>query len=73
MTAPSAPTLADFAAWLDAARQCALDGMHRTTGAAFALHSSDFGMVATAINVLHQFQMGATYAHGGAIHSGGKA
>ena len=61
MTATT-PTLADFAAWLVDTQQLALRGMRTTTGEAFALHSSDFIMLATAINALHQFQLGAVHA-----------
>lgn len=53
-------SLADFEAWLKTTQQRALDGMHATQGEAFALHSSDFSMLSTAANVVHQFKLGTT-------------
>lgn len=51
----STPTLADFAAWLAASQQIALDGMGSTTGEAFALHASDFALLSAANTVLIHF------------------
>ena len=51
----TAPTLADFAAWLNSAQAHALDGMGATEGDAFTAHLDAFTQASTAINVLLQF------------------
>lgn len=55
----TAPTLADFEAWLATAQQRALDGTQATRGAAFIAHTDELIMVSGAINVLHRFKMAA--------------
>lgn len=51
----TAPSLADFAAWLNRTQAHALDGMNATTGEAFTAHLDAFTQASTAINVLAQF------------------
>ena len=51
----TAPSLADFAAWLNRTQAHALDGMNATTGEAFTAHLDAFTQTSTAINVLLQF------------------
>ncbi len=51
----TAPSLADFAAWLNRTQAHALDGMNATTGEAFTAHLDAFTQTSTAINVLAQF------------------
>ena len=51
-----AAALADFSGWLAGNQQRALDGMHTTTGEAFARHCEAFGTMATAIRAVLQFE-----------------
>ena len=51
----TAPTLADFAAWLNRTQALHLEGMNATTGEAFTAHLDAFTQASTAINVLLQF------------------
>ena len=51
-----ATALADFSGWLAGNQQRALDGMHTTTGEAFARHCEAFGTMATAIRAVLQFE-----------------
>lgn len=54
--AVTTPTLADFANWLTTGQQRALDAMSATTGETFGKHCDDFAALATAVNVLREFQ-----------------
>lgn len=69
-TTPTPATLAEFAAWLTANQQHALDGMRAEQGAAFAQHADAFNKLSTAIDALHQFELEAIKA---AVKSGGAA
>lgn len=54
--ANTAPTLADFAAWLTTSQQRALDAMSATTGDTFGKHCDRFIELATVINAVREFQ-----------------
>ena len=62
--ANTAPTLADFAAWLTTSQQRALDAMSATTGDTFGQHCDHFTALTTAINVLSEFQQAAALVAG---------
>ncbi len=55
----AAPTLVDFAAWLAASQQRALDAMNATTGDTFGQHCDRFTALTTVINVVREFQQAA--------------
>lgn len=57
--ANTAPTLADFAAWLTTSQQNELDAMNATTGDTFGKHCDHFTALTTAINVVREFQQAA--------------
>ena len=52
----TAPTLADFAAWLTTSQQRALGAMNATTGVTFGQHCDHFIALTAAINALSEFQ-----------------
>ena len=54
--ANTAPTLADFAAWLTTSQQNELNAMNATTGDTFGKHCDHFIELTTAINVVREFQ-----------------
>ena len=54
--ANTAPTLADFAAWLTTSQQNELDAMNATTGDTFGKHCDHFTALTTAISVVREFQ-----------------
>ena len=54
--ANTAPTLADFAAWLTTSQQRALDAMNATTGDTFGQHCDHFIALTAAINALSEFR-----------------
>lgn len=54
--ANTAPTLADFAAWLAASQQNELDAMNATTGDTFGKHCDRFIELTTVINAVREFQ-----------------
>lgn len=54
--ANTAPTLADFAAWLTTSQQNELDAMNATTGDTFGKHCDHFIALTAAINALSEFQ-----------------
>ena len=54
--ANTAPTLADFAAWLTTSQQNELDAMNATTGDTFGKHCDHFIALTAAINALREFQ-----------------
>ena len=54
--ANTAPTLADFAAWLAASQQNELDAMSATTGDTFGKRCDRFIELTAAINALREFQ-----------------
>ena len=54
--ANTAPTLADFAAWLTTSQQNELDAMSATTGDTFGKHCDRFIELATVINAVREFQ-----------------
>ena len=60
--ANTAPTLADFAAWLTTSQQNELDAMNATTGDTFGKHCDHFIALTAAINVLSEFQQVAALA-----------
>ena len=54
--ANTAPTLADFAAWLTTSQQNELDAMNATTGDTFGKHCDHFIELTAAINALSEFR-----------------
>ena len=58
----AAPTLGDFAEWLAASQQRALEGMSGTTGDTFGQHCDHFVALTAAINALREFQQVAALA-----------
>ena len=60
--ANTAPTLADFAAWLTTSQQNELDAMNATTGDTFGKHCDRFIELATVINAVREFQQVAALA-----------
>ena len=57
--ANTAPTLADFAAWLTTSQQRALDAMNASRGDTFGQHCDHFIALTAASNVLREFQQAA--------------
>ncbi len=62
--ANTAPTLADYTAWLTTSQQRALDAMSVTTGDTFGQHCDHFTALAAAINMVREFQQAAALAAG---------
>ena len=54
--ANTAPTLADFAAWLTTSQQNELDAMNASRGDTFGQHCDHFTALTTAISVVREFQ-----------------
>ena len=63
--ANTAPTLADFAAWLTTSQQRALDAMNASRGDTFGQHCDHFTALTTAINMVREFQQVAARAEHG--------
>ncbi len=57
--ANTAPTLADFAAWLTTSQQNELDAMNASRGDTFGQHCDHFIALTAAISALSEFQQAA--------------
>ena len=74
--ANTAPTLADFVAWLTTSQQNELDAMNAATGDTFGKRCDRFIELTTVINVVREFQQAAAlatcakYAEGIVDHGG---